>query len=206
MKFAPMRVQHGLLFAVLAVLFFAWGAWLMRAPAPAEPLPWLAVWQSQRLPALAAGQLSLAQLRSAHAGDADGELWLASQPDGAQLQYRAALGGADDTWALIAVLELSVSERDSLVAAAGFPAGGGEQPLSRQLLQSLASLPVRELQLTPTTALAAERLAATFGPPRVRLQLEGGEAWVYPTLGLTVRLQDQTLLQLHAVPKRAMQH
>ena len=206
MKFAPLRVQHGLLFAVLAVLFFALGVWFMRAPVPAEPLPWLAAWQSQRLPALAAGQLSLAQLRSADSRDADGELWLASQPDGAQLQYRAILGGADDTWRLVAILELGASERDSLVAAAGFQAGDGEQPLSRQLLQSLAGLPVRELQLTPTTALAAERLAATLGQPRVRLQLEGGEAWVYPALGLTVRVQDQTLLQLHAVPKRAMQH
>jgi hypothetical protein len=206
MKFAPLRVQHGLLFVVLAALFFAWGSWLMRAPAPAAPLPWLAAWQGPRLPALAAGQLSLAQLRSGEPSQAVGELWLASQPDGAQLQYRATLGGADDTWALIAVLELSASERDSLVAAAGFQAGGGEQPLSRQLLQSLAGLPVRELQLTPTKALAAERLAATFGPPRVRLQIDGGEAWVYPMLGLTVRVQDETLLQLHVVPKTAMQH
>jgi hypothetical protein len=205
MTFAPLRLQHGLLFVVLAVLFFAWGAWLMRAPAPAVPLPWLAEWQSQRLPALAAGQLSLAQLRSVHASDVDGELWLASQPSGAQLQYRAALGGADDSWSLLAVLELSASERDSLVAAAGF-SDGGEQPLSPQLLDRLASLPVRELQLTPTKALAGERLAATLGPPRVRLQLENGEAWVYPTLGLTARLQDATLLQLYAVPKRAMQH
>jgi hypothetical protein len=205
MKFAPLRVQHGLLFAVLTVLFFALGVWLIRAPVPAEPLPWLAAWQSQRLPALAAGQLSLAQLRSAHAGDADGELWLAAQPDGAQLQYRATLGGADDPWRLVAVLELSASERDSLVAAASFQAGDGEQPLSAQLLNPLAGLPVRELQLTPTTALAAERLAATLGPPRVRLQLEGGEAWVYPVLGLTARLQDDTVLQLHAVPRRVMQ-
>lgn len=206
MKFAPLRVQHGLLFAVLATLFFAWGVWLMRASAPAESLPWLAAWQSQSLSALAEGQLSLGQLSSSEPRQTDGELWLESQPDGAQLQYRVALGGVDDTWRLVAVLELSANERDSLVAAAGFPADGGEQPLSRQLLPSLAGLPVRELQLTPTTALAAERLAATLGPPRVRLQLEGGEAWIYPALGLTVRVQDETLLQLHAVPRRAMQH
>ena len=205
MKFAPLRVQHGLLFAVLAVLFFALGVWFMRAPAPAEPLPWLAAWQSQHLPALAGGQLSLVQLRSADSRDADGELWLASLPGGAQLQYRATLGGTDDTWRLVAILELGASERDGLVAAAGFLADGGEQPLSRQLLQSLAGLPVRELQLTPTRALAAERLAATLGPPRVRLQLADGEAWVYPALGLTARLQDDTVLQLYAVPKRAMQ-
>lgn len=206
MKFAPLRVQHGLLFVVLAALFFAWGVWLMRAPAPAVPLPWLAAWQSQSLPALAAGQLNLGQLRSSEPSHAEGELWLQAQPDGAQLQYRATLGGADDTWRLRAVLELSAGERDSLVVAAGFQADGAEQPLSPQLLKSLAGLPVRELQLTPTTALAAERLAATLGQPRLRLQLEGGEAWVYPVLGLTAQLQDDILLQLYAVPKRAMQH
>lgn len=206
MKFAPLRVQHGLLFALLAALFFVWGVWLMRVPAPAEPLPWLAAWQAQSLSALAAGQLSLGQLSSSEPSQADGELWLQSQPDGVQLQYRATLGGADDAWVLAAVLDLSASERDSLVVAAGFAADGGEQPLSRQLLGRLAGLPVAELRLTPTTALAAERLAATLGQPRVRLQLEGGEAWVYPALGLTARVQDETLLQLRAVPKRVMQH
>lgn len=206
MRLPPLRLQHGLLLALLALLFFAWGAWLMRAAAPAEPLPWLAAWQSQSLSALAGGQLSLGQLRSSAPSHADGELWLQPEPDGAQLQYRAALGGADDTWSLVAVLELNVSERDSLVVAAGFQADGSEQPLSRQLRDRLAALPVRELQLTPTTALAAERLAATLGQPRVRLQLERGEAWFYPALGLTAQVQDDSLLQLHAVPKRAMQH
>lgn len=205
MKLAPLRAQHGFLFVVLAALFFAWGVWLMRAPVPAVSLPWLAAWHAQSLQALAAGQLSLGQLSSSQPSHAEGELWLQSQPGGAQLQYRAALGGADDTWSLVAVLELTLSERDSLVTAAGFQANGGEQPLSRQLLRSLAGLPVRELQLAATTALAAERLAATLGQPRARLQLEDGEAWVYPLLGLTARVQDDTLLQLHAVPKRAMQ-
>jgi hypothetical protein len=96
--------------------------------------------------------------------------------------------------------------RDSLLAAAGFQADGSEQPLSRPLLDQLAALPVRELQLTPTTALAAERLTATLGQPRVRLQLADGEAWVYPALGLTAQMQDDSLLQLYAVPRRAMQH
>jgi hypothetical protein len=206
MKLPSLRLQHGLLCALLAALFFAWGAWLMRAPAPAEPLPWLAAWQSKVLPVLARERLSLGELRAAEPSQAEGELWLQSQPGGARLLYRGAFGGTDDAWTLAAVLELAASERDSLVAAAGFQAGSGEQPLSRQLLEQLADLPLGELELTPASALAAERLMATLGQPRVRLQLEDGEAWIYPELGLTARLQDDTLLQLHAAPKRAMQY
>jgi hypothetical protein len=206
MRLPPLRLQHGVLLISLALLFFILGAWLIRAAALAEPLPWLGAWQKPNLSALADGQLSLGQLRSSARSDVDGELWLQSQPDGAQLQYRATSGGADDAWNLIAVLALSASERDSLLAAAGFQADGSEQPLSRPLLDQLAALPVRELQLTPTTALAAERLTATLGQPRVRLQLADGEAWVYPALGLTAQMQDDSLLQLYAVPRRAMQH
>jgi hypothetical protein len=200
MKLPTLRVQHGLLCAVLAASFFAWGAWLMRPSAPAEPLPWLATWQSQVLPVLASEKLSLGKLRAAEPSQARGELWLQSQPSGARLLYRSVLGGSDDAWALAAVLELGAGERDSLVAAAGFQSGDSEQPLSPQLLEQLASFPVHELELTPVSAPMAERLVTTLGQPRVRLQLEGGEAWVYPALGLTARVQDDTLLQLRAAP------
>jgi hypothetical protein len=200
MKLPTLRLQHGLLSALLAALFFAWGAWLMRAPTPVKPLPWLSTWQSQVLPVLASEKLSLGELRAAEPSQAEGDLWLQSQPGGARLLYRSALGGPNDAWALTAVLGLGVAERASLVAAAGLQAGDSEQPLSRQLLLQLAGLPVHELELTPTSALAAERLAATLGQPRVRLQLADGEAWIYPALGLTARLQDDTLLQLRAAP------
>ena len=46
---------------------------------------------------------------------------------------------------------------------------------------------------------------ATLGQPRLRLPLPEGEAWVYPQWGLTVRVQDDVVLTLQAVPKRAMQ-
>jgi hypothetical protein len=48
-------------------------------------------------------------------------------------------------------------------------------------------------------------VAATLGQPRLRLPLPEGEAWVYPQWGLTVRVQDDVVLTLQAVPKRAMQ-
>ncbi|MDO8696222.1 MAG: hypothetical protein Q7J74_03835, partial [Pseudomonas sp.] len=59
---------------------------------------------------------------------------------------------------------------------------------------------------TPGVAVPAARLAATLGQPPLRLQIEGGEAWVYPALGLMARVQDDTLLQLRAQPKSALQH
>lgn len=202
MKLPPLRVQHGLLFALLALLFFGWGAWLMRPPTPAEPLLWLAVWQTQLLPALASEQLRLADL----SGETEGELWLQAQPTGPRLLYRAPVGGAEEGWALSAELHLSRLERESLAVAAGLQASSGEQPLSGQLLDQLGRQPVLALELTPGVAVPAARLAATLGQPPLRLQIEGGEAWVYPALGLMARVQDDTLLQLRAQPKSALQH
>ncbi len=202
MKLPPLRVQHGLLFALLALLFFGWGAWLMRPPAPAEPLPWLAAWQTQWLPALANEQLRLADLSHA----TEGELWLQAQPTGPRLLYRAPVGGADEGWALSAELQLSRLERESLAVAAGLPAESGEQPLSGQLLDQLGRQPVLALELTPRVAVPAARLAATLGQPPLRLHIEGGEAWVYPALGLMARVQDETVLLLRAQPKSALQH
>lgn len=202
MKLPPLRLQHGLLFALLALLFFGWGVWLMRGPAAAEPLTELRTWQKHLLPALVSEQLTLGELSD----QTEGELWLQSQVAGPRLLYRALLIGADTDWTLMAELRLSSAERESLIAAAGFQSGSREQPLSRQLLDQLDRQPVLVLELTPTDAVPAERLAATLGPPRLRLQIEEGEAWVYPQLGLTAHVQGDTLLSLRALPKSAMQH
>ena len=62
MSMPPLRAQHWLLFALLAGLFFAWGAWLMRPQPAAQPLPWLAEWQTKVLTPLADDRLSLVHL------------------------------------------------------------------------------------------------------------------------------------------------
>ncbi|MBS7691034.1 hypothetical protein I0D68_10835 [Pseudomonas lalucatii] len=107
MKLPPLRLQHGLLFAVVALLFFAWGAWLVRGPQPAEPLPWLAEWQLQVFEPLAEERLQLAELRALVAG----ELWLQPHPDGARLLYRGEWLAAGEPWRLEAELALSEAER-----------------------------------------------------------------------------------------------
>ncbi len=86
------------------------------------------------------------------------------------------------------------------------PAESGEQPLSGQLLDQLGRQPVLALELTPSVAVPAARLAATLGQPPLRLHIEGGETWVYPALGLMARVQDETVLLLRAQPKSALQH
>ncbi len=43
------RNTRWLFYLSLAVLTFVVGAWLVRTPEPARPLPWLADWQEQVL-------------------------------------------------------------------------------------------------------------------------------------------------------------
>ena len=76
MKMPPLRLQHWLIFAIVALLFFAWGVWLMRAMAPDEPWPWFEELQSEVLEPLADDRLSLGQLHAR----LDGELRLQPRP------------------------------------------------------------------------------------------------------------------------------
>jgi len=201
MSMPPLRVQHGLLFALLAGLFFAWGTWLMRGPQAPTPLPWLADWQTRVLPPLVEERLSLAALSA----QVEGELWLQPQAaeQGARLLYRGALRDEEALWQVQAEVRLSDAERASLVKAVGL--AGEEQPLSVQMVGQLARQPIDSVQFTAPPSVPAERVAATLGQPRLRLPLPEGEAWVYPQWGLTVRVQDEVVLSLQALPKRAMQ-
>ena len=197
----PLRLQHWLLFALLAGLFFAWGAWLMRGPQAPAPLRWLTDWQTQVLQPLAEERLSLAALSA----QLEGELWLQPQGQGQdpRLLYRGSLPAQEGLWQLHAEVHLSSTERASLVQAVGVTRD--EQPLGPQMVGQLARQAVDVLELTAPAGVLAERLAVTLGHPRLRLPLDEGEAWVYPQLGLTVRVQDDVLLTLRVVPKRALQ-
>lgn len=200
MKLPPIRPQHWLIFAVVAALFFAWGAWLMRPQPAAQPLPWLAQWQEEVLTPLADDRLSLARLRDA----LDGELWLQPNLDGARLLYRGELQDAGETWSLEAEVGLDKAERQSLLAAAGLKLTDKEQPLGSQLLQPLAGHAIVALTLLPPAPLDAARLAASIGQPRLTLELAEGQAWVYPELGMTAHLQDEQLYFLYTVPRQLL--
>lgn len=200
MKMPPLRVQHWLVFAAVALLFFAWGAWLVRPPQPAEPLPWLGEWQREVLTPLADGRLELARLSERVAG----ELWLQPRLAGARLLYRGEWQASGEPWLLEAELGLSEAERDSLLAAAGLGAKDAEQPLGGPLVAELGRHAVLGLSLKPQHAVAAERLAASLGQPRLRLELGEGQAWVYPELGLTAHVGDGQLQLLHGVPRQTL--
>ncbi|WP_324732312.1 hypothetical protein [Pseudomonas paeninsulae] len=196
MNMPPLRVQHGLIFVAVALLFFAWGAWLMRPQPAAAPLPWLAEWQTAVLVPLADNRLSLAMLRT----QVEGELWL--QPP--RLLYRADWQASGEPWTLEAEVSLDEAERASLLAAAGLSVRDAEQPLSQQLLAELGTHAIVALSLKPQQAVAAERLVSSVGQPRLRLELGEGQAWVYPESGLTAHTEDEQLLLLHVVPRQAL--
>lgn len=201
MNMPSLRAQHWLIFAAIGVLFFACGTWLVRLAQPAEPLPGLREWQAEVFTPLADERLTLARLTAAVAG----QLWLQPRLDGARLLYRAEWQTGDQPWALEAELALTQAERASLLSAFGASVQAGEQSLGEQLLAQLGSHQIASLSLTPLHDVAAERLISSLGAPRLRLALGGGQAWVYPDLGLTAHTDGERLRLLHAVPREAQQ-
>lgn len=198
MNKAPLKVQHWLIFALVAALFFAWGAWLMRST-EVEPVANLQQWRDVLLQPLAEDELMLREVQAL----VPGELWLEPRLDGARLSYRATLEGEEGEWLLQAELVLSQGQRDSLMAAQGLKPGDADTVLDDSLSEQMAGFAIASLTLQAPDALASERLATSLGQPRLTLELADGQAWVYPQWGLTVHLQGDEVELLHAVPRKA---
>lgn len=200
MPMPPLRMQHWLLFVVIAIAFFAWGGWLMRGTEKAEALPGMAQWQREILTPMADGALSLGRLNAITAG----ELWLKPRLDGPQLVFRSELEASGQRWQLEAVLVLDQREHASLMTATGLKPTDPEQPLSAAMLAEMGGRALSTLSLRPQQPIAAAQVSASFGSPRLRLQLKEGEGWVYPIQGLTAQLENDHLVLLHVVPKSAL--
>lgn len=198
MNKAPLKAQHWLIFAIVAALFFAWGAWLMRST-EVRPVDNLQQWRDVLLQPLAEDGLTLRDVQALTSG----ELWLQPRLDGARLTYRATPEGEEGGWLLQAELALSKNQRDSLMAAQGLKAGDAEWALDQSLGAQMATFSIASLNLYAPQALASERLAASLGQPRLTLELADGQAWVYPQWGLTVHLRGDDVALLHAVPRKA---
>ncbi|CDM42527.1 hypothetical protein [Ectopseudomonas oleovorans] len=198
MNKAPLKVQHWLIFALVAALFFAWGAWLMRS-SEVEPVAHLQQWRDALLQPLAEDGLTLRDVQAL----VPGELWLEPRLDGARLSYRATLEGEEGEWLLQAELVLSQGQRDSLMAAQGLKPGDADTVLDDSLSEQMAGFAIASLTLQAPDALASERLATSLGQPRLTLELADGQAWVYPQWGLTVHLRGDEVELLHAVPRKA---
>nr|WP_298144222.1 hypothetical protein [uncultured Pseudomonas sp.] len=202
MKMPPLRLQHWLIFAAVALLFFSWGVWLMRGMGPAEPWPGFDELRTEVLAPLADDRLSLEQLHERLGG----ELWMQPRPEGPRLLFRGAWPIDDgESWLLEAELALGQAERTSLAGVFGVVGQQAEEPLGEQMLAQLSRHQIISLTLRPEQDEApAARLASSIGQPRLRLELAEGQAWVYPELGLTAHLRDEQLRLLQVVPREAL--
>lgn len=200
MNKTPLKAQHWLIFALVAALFFAWGAWLMRS-SEVRPVANLQQWRDALLQPLAEDGLTLRDVQAL----VPGELWLEPRLDGARLLYRVTLEGEEGEWLLQAELVLSQGQgqRDSLMAAQGLKPGDADTVLDDSLSEQMAGFAIASLTLQAPDALASERLASSLGQPRLTLELADGQAWVYPQWGLTVHLRGDEVELLHAVPRKA---
>ncbi|NWL76342.1 hypothetical protein DM872_05715 [Pseudomonas taiwanensis] len=198
MPMPSLRTSHWLLFASVAVLFFSLALWMSKQSDRAEPLPWLQDWQESVIVPMAEGDLPLEKLAEL----APGELWLQPRAEGPRLIYRTEQEREEGVWRLEGELELSDGERSSLSKALG--AGTDEQPLSGEMLEQLGGHRVAVLNMVPMAEVSAARLAASIGPPRLRLRTGEGEAWIYPQQGLSAHLLEGKVQLLHLVPREAM--
>ena len=198
MNKTPLKAQHWLIFALVAALFFAWGAWLMRS-SEVRPVANLQQWRDALLQPLAEDGLTLRDVQAL----VPGELWLEPRLDGARLLYRVTLEGEEGEWLLQAEVALSKNQRDSLMAAQGLKAGDAEWALDESLAAQMATFAIASLNLHAPQALASERLATSLGQPRLTLELADGQACVYPQWGLTVHMRGDDVALLHAVPRKA---
>ncbi|MDF3933036.1 hypothetical protein [Pseudomonas citronellolis] len=197
-----LRPAHGLLILAFAVLAFAAGLWVARSNAPLPPPAWLQDWQREVFGPLADASLDLGQLHAWQGGS----LWLTRDSQGAQLSYRGTLATPEGPWSMDAELALSDSERDGLQKATGITPGAPDQPLSDAMLEQLRRQAVSSVLLAPNQSLSVGRLVASFGPPRVRLQTDRGEAWIYPERGLTLLHRGGELVWMQVVPRESLAH
>ncbi|MBG6286562.1 hypothetical protein [Pseudomonas nitroreducens] len=195
-----LRPVHGMFFLVIALLAFGLGTWVARTSAPPKPPQWFNDWKEKVFEPLAEDHLSLSDLQ----GLQPGELWLTASQDGPQLHYRGRLVTDEGPWHVEAELALSEAEHASLAKATGMQPTSKDQPLSAELMSQLGNKPVSELALAPQEDLAVGRLAVSLGDPRLRLQVEGGEAWVYPEKGMTLLHRDGTLQWIRVVPRNTL--
>lgn len=194
------RRPPALLFTIVALASCLFGYWLLvPREDKVEPLAWLQQWDTAILRPQFEDRLTVAQLQQFLPG---AELWLQPQMDGPHLLLR----GERDAWRVEGELALSADQRTSLAESSGLRPNDPEQPMSAGLLAQLAERPIETLTLSPQQRVLATALSASLGTPRLRLQLQEGEAWVYPQQGLTAHIHDERVQLLRAVPKRLLQH
>ncbi|MBQ57312.1 MAG: hypothetical protein CMK72_20760 [Pseudomonadaceae bacterium] len=201
MNFRSLSSKHIVFLIIVAVLFFAWGAWLTKPAAPASALKWLSGWQQQVLDPLAQDQLHLSEL----AHQVSGDLWLQPRKDGARLLFRGSFEESGQPWAVEGDVQMDAAEMSSLMAAAGLTLQDDEQPLSAQMLAPLGKHRVSAITVLAPKDIAPERLVSSIGQPRLRLELPAGVAWVYPQQGLTAHILDDAVQLIRIVPSKLLQ-
>lgn len=194
------RRPPALLFTIVALASCLLGYWLLLPDEEqGEPLPQLQQWDAELFRPQVDERLTAGQLSAFLPG---AELWLQPRMDGPHLLLR----GERDFWTVEGELALSDSQRASLAEVSQARPNDPEQPLPASMLEQLAGQRIEGLNLLPQRAVMATALSASLRAPRLRLQLQEGEAWVYPQQGLTAHIRDERVQLLRAVPKRLLQH
>lgn len=184
------------LFTVSAVFFIAL-FWFFRPAEQAEPVPewqWLT---QQWLTPVAQQKLTAGQLR-----EAGGALWLEAQSGQLRLVYRVEFEHEQSQWRAQAQIAVPADQLQALQAEQAW--GLGEHSLSIEQSRAFAEQLVEQLWLASEPRWSAAQWLASAGQPRLKLQMDNGQAWVYPPEGLTAHIEQDQVTLLHQVSAQAM--
>ncbi|SDT88950.1 hypothetical protein [Halopseudomonas salegens] len=173
--------------SLVAVAFFALGYYFSRGEA-ADPLQWheeyeVSLWQPLREQQLLLGDVSRVL--------GPGQLWMISAEGEPALVSRYRLETDGQSWRAQATVQLAAERMDSLVAAQDWQPDMYDQPLSNEVAQALKDYPIIRMSMQPAEPIDVNQVQSSFGNPDMRLEIAGGETWIYQASGAVVAVSDE---------------
>ncbi|TVP88387.1 MAG: hypothetical protein EA348_10880 [Pseudomonadaceae bacterium] len=170
------------LLSLIAVAFFALGYYFSRGET-ADPLQWheeyqASLWQPLREQELRLGDVSRVL--------GPGQLWMISAEGEPALVSRYRLETDGQNWRAQATVELAEEHMDSLIEAQNWQPEMYDQPLSTEVARALADYPIIRMSMQPEEPVDILQITTSLGQPDMRLDIAGGETWIYQRSGIAV--------------------
>lgn len=175
------------LLSVVIAAFFALGYYFSRGET-GDPLQWheqyqVSLWQPLREQTLRLDDVSRVL--------GPGQLWMISAEGEPALVSRYQLDTDGQTWRAQATVELVDAQMQSLIVAQNWQADMHDQPLSSEVAQALGDYPIVRMSMQPQTPIAVAQVISSLGNPDMRLDIAGGETWIYQRSGAAVSVSNE---------------
>lgn len=170
------------LLAVVVTAFFALGYYFSRGET-ADPLQWYEEYQASLWQPLRQQELQLGDVSRVLG---PGQLWMISAEGEPALVSRYRLETDGQTWRAQATVELVGEQMESLIVAQDWQPDMYDQPLSTEVARALTDYPIVRMSMQPEEPIDTHQVSSSLGNPDMRLDIAGGETWIYHRSGVAV--------------------